>query len=265
MRHLVFAAKWIGARCIEYMLDTFPEDDYTFVVCEPEADMIAEMLDRRGIPYMRLGEDTLGTIRSMEEGHYDWLLNLWGSHIFKEDTLSRTRHSLNIHPAYLPYCRGRDPVVWAIRRGFPAGVTLHAITEGVDEGPIWYREEVPYQLPIRGGNLYNRVVERCCNVFCDQWAKLRGGHIIATPQSALKDVQTFRRSDLLVDQHIDIDSDAVSRNVILQLLAHDFAPGYTAQVAIGGKVYKATLSLLPCDETDTRGIALQDYSEDEKE
>ena len=265
MRHLVFTSKWIGARCIEYMLDTFPNDDYTFVLCGPEADMIAELLDRRGRPYMRLGEDALGAIRNMEAGHYDWLLNLWGGHIIKEDTLSRARHSLNIHPAYLPYCRGRDPIVWAIRRGFPAGVTLHAITEGVDEGPIWYQEEVPYEFPIRGGDLYDRVVQRCDIVFCDHWAKLRGGHIIAAPQLALKDVQTFRRSDLLVDRHIDIDSDAVARNVILQLLAHDFAPGYTAQVAIGGKVYKANLSLLPFDETNARGIAFQDYSKKKEE
>lgn len=245
MRHLVFTSKWVGARCVEYMLDTFPEDNYTIIVCEPGTDVIAEMLDRRGLPYMRLSEDALRVIRNMKEGHYDWLLNLWGGYIFKDDTLTRARHTLNIHPAYLPYCRGRDPIVWAIRRGFPAGVTLHAITQGIDEGPIWYREEVPYELPIRGGDLYSLVVERSWKAFCEQWAKLRGGHVIATAQSVSEDMHTFRRSDLLMDQCIDIDSETTARDVILRLLAHDFSPGYSSQITIGGKIYNATLSLSP--------------------
>jgi methionyl-tRNA formyltransferase len=260
MRHLVFTAKWVGARCVNYLLDTFPNDEYTFVVCEPDADMIVELLDRRGRASMRLGEDALNVIRSMEVGHFDWLLNLWGGYIFKEDTLSRARYTLNIHPAYLPYCRGRDPVVWAIRKGFPAGVTLHAITLGVDEGPVWHREKVPYELPVKGGDLYGRVAERSWKVFCEQWAKLRDGHVVVAVQSAPEGMHTFRRSDLLKDQRIDVDSDAAARDIVLRLLAHDFSPGYSSQVVIGGKVFNATLSLSPVDNSNSplvRGQATQ--------
>ena len=243
MRHLVFTAKWIGLRCVEHLLDIFPEDNYTFVICEPDADMVTDALDQRGFTYMRLGDDTLNVIRKMKEEHYDWLLNLWGGYIFKDDILSRARRSLNVHPAYLPYCRGRDPIVWAIRKGYPAGVSLHSITSGVDEGPIWYREQEPYELPIKGGVLYDRVVARCLKVFCEQWQRLRGGDVVAIPQSAPEDWYTFRRSDLLQDRSINADADIVARDVILRLLAHDFSPNYSAQIIVGGQVYNANLLL----------------------
>lgn len=245
MRHLVFAAKDIGQRCVEYLLNSFPDDDYTFVLCEPGADAIAAMLERRGLTGMRLSAQTLDIIRGVGEGHYDWLLNLWGGHIFKTDLLSRAHKSLNIHPAYLPYCRGRDPVVWAIRRGCPAGVTMHSMSKGVDEGSIWYREKVPYMLPVTGAELYDRVVERCWQAFGEQWAKLRAGGGEATAQEEIVDMDTFRRADLLLDRIIDLDVDLAARDLLLRLLAHDFSPDYSAQVLIDGQPYAATLSLTP--------------------
>ena len=247
MRHLVFAAKTIGARCVEYLLDGFPEDDYTIVVCEPDSDMISKMLDDRQHGYMRLEEMTLKKVQDVPEGHYDWLLNLWGGHIFTRQIISRCQRTLNIHPAYLPYCRGRDPVVWAIRYGFPTGITLHSISEGVDEGPIWYQEQLTYELPIRGIDLYKKVVRRCWQAFCEQWPRLRAAQEDAIDQPVQEGVCTFKRRDLWIDRRIDVDSDITARDVILRLLAHDFAPNYSAQVLVGGRVYNATLSLEPAE------------------
>lgn len=245
MRHLVFTAKTIGFRCVDYLLNAFPEDDYTIVVCEPDSSIISRMLDDRQHEYMPLEKMTLDKVRNVPERHYDWLLNLWGGYIFTKEIISRCHRTMNIHPAYLPYCRGRDPVVWAIRYGFRTGVTLHSITEGVDEGPIWYQEQLTYELPIRGVDLYNMVVTRCWKAFCEQWPRLRSGEVAAVAQPDLETGYTFRRRDLWVDRRIDIDSDDAARDVILRLLAHDFAPNYSAQVVVGGRVYNATLCLEP--------------------
>ncbi len=243
MRILIFTAKWVGARCVEYLLDHFPDDEYTIVVCEPEADQIIEMLIPRGVSYVRLSEEAINAICDTPEGHFDWLLNLWGGYIFKAPVLSRARKTLNIHPAYLPYCRGRDPVVWAIRNNYPAGVTLHSITHGVDEGPIWYREQVPYQIPVRGSELYERVVDRSWRAFREQWKNLRDTDLEPTPQSEIQSVGTFRRKDLLIDQLINLDTNSAAKDVVLRLLAHDFSPGYSAQILVDGKIYNATLHL----------------------
>lgn len=45
--------------------------------------------------------------------------------------------SVNIHPSRLPDGRGPEPIFWSFRRDLDtAGVTLHAIDDGLDTGPI---------------------------------------------------------------------------------------------------------------------------------
>lgn len=46
---------------------------------------------------------------------------------------------LNVHPAPLPGWKGADPVFWMMRAGLREyGVTLHAVTEGFDEGGVCF-------------------------------------------------------------------------------------------------------------------------------
>ena len=250
MKNLVFTAKWIGVRCVRFLLDNFPEDEYKFILCQPGANDIAKLLDDRGYKYHMLGNDVISEIVNKPPGYYDWLLNLWGGYIFKEDTLSKARFSLNIHPAYLPYCRGRDPVVWSIRHGYPAGVTLHQVTLGVDEGPIWWREEIDYSFPIKGFELYKRVAERCISVFAERWGDIRSGKLAPEVQPTNKENYTFKRSDLFVDQCINLESDIASKSLFMRLLAHDFSPDYSAQFVINGRKFNVTLSFSPVNESD---------------
>lgn len=45
--------------------------------------------------------------------------------------------SVNVHPSRLPDGRGPEPIFWAFRRDLDTtGVTLHAIDDGLDTGPI---------------------------------------------------------------------------------------------------------------------------------
>lgn len=43
---------------------------------------------------------------------------------------------LNAHPGILPKYRGVDPIPYALLAGYPLGVTVHFIDEGVDSGPV---------------------------------------------------------------------------------------------------------------------------------
>jgi methionyl-tRNA formyltransferase len=45
--------------------------------------------------------------------------------------------SVNVHPSLLPDGRGPEPIFWAFRRDLvTTGVTLHALDDGLDTGPI---------------------------------------------------------------------------------------------------------------------------------
>jgi perosamine synthetase len=241
MNVLVFMGKWIGRNCVEFLLRRFPNDRYTFVVTEPENDEGFRFLTLKGHTPLLLSAGSLEHLHSLDSGHFDWLLNLWGGHIFKPETLSLARKSLNIHPGYLPHCRGRDPVVWALRNELPAGLALHEIEETVDTGAIWYREEVQYTMPTSGGELYKRVVDRSWRAFCEQWPAIRGSSLVAMPQDL--DTHTHVRKELFEDRQVNLDDHPDLKDFTNKLLAHDFSPSYSARVRLGEQAYDATISL----------------------
>ncbi|MDG2252936.1 MAG: formyltransferase family protein [Methylophilaceae bacterium] len=241
MKILVFVSKWIGMNCLDVLFSKFNEDEYTFVVSNPNADEIISKIENYNHKYMLLNDSTISRIESMNENHFDWLLNLWGGYIFNENLLSRVNNTLNIHPSFLPYGKGRDPVVWAIRFGHPAGVTLHEITAGVDEGPIFYQEEIEYSFPITGKQLYSKVVKRCWESFNEQWPNIRATRLIPKPQNTAKKYKTFRRVDLDSDNFINLNEDSLHKELFLKILAHDFGDEYSLSLKYKDKFFSVKL------------------------
>jgi methionyl-tRNA formyltransferase len=245
MKVLVFAAKGIGLRCLEGLRQNFADDDYFVVACEPDQGAILDFARDWGVLHKALEPEVAEILSLGPAEEYDWLLNLWGGIIFRPALLARAKRSLNIHPSYLPTGRGRDPVVWAIREQIPAGVTLHSIVPEVDAGPIWYREEIPYAMPIRGVELYERVTTRCWQVFIEQWPALRARTSPPEPQG--EGPPAHLRKELFADRDLDYDDPSV-RKVVLTLLAHDFLPDYGARIRIEGCLYEASIALKPITE-----------------
>jgi methionyl-tRNA formyltransferase len=241
MKILVFVSKWIGNKCLNTLFNN--DDDYLFIVSNPDADKIIKSIKKCGYKYLMLNEDAIKFINSHDNDYYDWLLNLWGGYIFDDEILLKAKKSLNIHPSFLPFGRGRDPVVWAIRHSHPAGVTLHQITSGVDEGPIIIQEEVKYQFPETGQELYNRVIDRCWKLFNEKWISIRSSE--NKPILQKLNNMTYKRKDLLKDRLINLDENDLYRSLILRIMAHDFCDGngdgYCSNVKYNNKSYSVRL------------------------
>ena len=238
MNNLIFVSKEIGLECLKFHLESFQNDENYIVVCEPGIDLICSYLDSMNHNFILHKDFSMDILKGVK---INWLMNLWGSHIFKDDILKYVENSINIHPSYLPYGRGRDPVVWAIRDQVPAGVTLHEISLGVDAGDIWYQEEVPYDFPVTGKTLYERVVAACIHVFKTHWPRIRCLDYQKILQPCA-DLKTRRRKDLLEDRSIDYEKLTTSQKEIFQkILAHDFGDQYTAIVKYNSKVYSMSL------------------------
>ena len=248
MKILIFVSKFIGLECLKFHLEKFKEDQNYIIVCNPEKEQILCYLKKNHIHCIDIDDLNLSNIKNEE---FDWLLNLWGGYIFKQDLLDKVKNSLNIHPSYLPYGRGRDPVVWAIRTRSPAGVTLHEINDQVDGGDIWYQEEVPYKLPITGNNLYQKVINACIRLFKVHWPKIRSLEYKKKQQGNFN-LPTYKRKDLLDDQIINFDHLNFDQiEIILKILAHDFEENYSAIISINSEKFKIRLQL---EKVDTEGI-----------
>src|SRR2546425_5650091 len=90
------------------------------------------------------------SVPMVASGHYadlanvqdtDWKVDLAFSvfydKIIKGWFIKKCGRMLNLHNAPLPKYRGVSPINWALKRGEVShGVTIHEITEGIDDGPI---------------------------------------------------------------------------------------------------------------------------------
>ncbi|KAB8028014.1 formyltransferase family protein [Fluviispira multicolorata] len=248
MKNLIFVSKYIGLECLKFHLEKYINDYNYIVVSDPEKEQIINYLKINNIQYIDIDNFSINNLMNEK---FDWLLNLWGGYIFKHDILERVHNSLNIHPSFLPFGRGRDPVVWAIRNRSPAGVTLHEINNQVDGGDIWYQEEVPYTLPITGNNLYQKVINSCITIFKIHWPKIRDKKYIKRQQDT-HNLPTFKRKDLFSDQIINFKNlNSEQIDIILKILAHDFDKNYSALLIIDKEKFKIRFHL---EKVDTEGI-----------
>jgi methionyl-tRNA formyltransferase len=144
---------------------------------------------------------------------------------------------VNLHPAYLPYNRGKYPNVWSIVERTPAGVTLHYIDAGVDTGDIIAQRQVPIEPVDTGETLYRKLDQACIELFKDTWPLIRSGHAPRIRQCS--DKATYHRTrDVERIDHIDLDRQYTARELIDIIRSRTFPP-YPGAYFIheGRKVY----------------------------
>jgi len=68
---------------------------------------------------------------------FDYLISDRSRFIIPESVIDALGGKVvNLHPSYLPFNRGDQPLLWAAVEGTPFGVTIHKVNEKFDEGPI---------------------------------------------------------------------------------------------------------------------------------
>ena len=100
-------------------------------------------------------------------------------------TLSRLAPlgAINIHPSLLPKYRGPSPVITTVLEGDAlTGVTVMAIDEGMDTGPILAQQETPVLRGETAGDLTRRLFERGADLLTKTLPLLEKGSITPIQQ-----------------------------------------------------------------------------------
>ena len=82
---------------------------------------------------------------------------------------------INFHCSYLPYNRGKNPNVWPIIEGTPAGITLHYIDEGIDTGNVIARKRIDVTPVDTAQTIYERQIAAFLPLFRETWPSIRAG------------------------------------------------------------------------------------------
>lgn len=169
--------------------------------------------------------DTATDLTQVEEldlKGYDWIVSAGFRHILPAELLERVPDACNVHTSYLPWGRGAHPNVWAIAEGEPAGVSIHAMTAGVDEGSIYAQQRVPVLFGDVASDLHARLQETAFDLFVTAWPKIRSGGLQPTPQPF---GGSYHRSQELRDlAAINLDESVTWRHALDTLRALTFPP-----------------------------------------
>ena len=92
---------------------------------------------------------------------------------------------INLHPSLLPRWRGPAPIQRAIEAGDEdIGVAVIRMDEGVDSGPILFRERLPIAADATSGSLHESLAVVGARAVIATLDGLAEGRITATPQAA---------------------------------------------------------------------------------
>ena len=85
------------------------------------------------VPYIESGD-----FKDLDEGcKFDLGISIFYGKIIKKGFIDKCEKIINLHNAPLPKYRGVRPINWALKNNEKYhGVTIHEITEGIDDGPI---------------------------------------------------------------------------------------------------------------------------------
>jgi methionyl-tRNA formyltransferase len=109
------------------------------VIPEPTwTDSLSTWAQAQGVPVVASGHyQDIPDVRS-DGWRADLALSVFYDKIIKEWFIKRCTRILNLHNSPLPKYRGVSPINWALKNAEPMhGVTIHEITPGIDDGPIY--------------------------------------------------------------------------------------------------------------------------------
>ncbi|MBX0288249.1 hypothetical protein EGH22_18115 [Halomicroarcula sp. F28] len=156
---------------------------------------------------------------------------------------------LNVHPGLLPETRGYNPNVWSIVENRPAGVTIHYMTEAVDEGDIVARRTVETSFADTGRSLYERLEAACVDLFSDTWPAIEAGEVDASAQDD-GEAAWHTKAEFSELCELDPEAEYTVRELLDRLRALTFPPFDNAYVDVDGERYYLELSITPESETD---------------
>ena len=90
---------------------------------------------------------------------------------------------INLHTSYLPYNRGSSPNFFSFLDDTPKGVTIHLMSEGLDQGDILCQKELSFdETKETFATTYEKLNTEMTALFCENWEKIKTGGILPRKQ-----------------------------------------------------------------------------------
>lgn len=190
----------------------------------------------------RLGLEVVQPQRARDESFVEWLsmrapdvaaVVAYGKILPKEVLDIPRLGFVNVHFSLLPAYRGAAPVQRAIMNGDEStGVSIMVLTEGMDEGPVLARAEIPIEGSDTTGTLGVKLAALGAPLLVDSLRGLATGELEAVPQDDTRATYAPK----ITNEEAFIEWSWPSRRIHDHVRALDPSPGATT--TLGDKLLK---------------------------
>lgn len=162
---------------------------------------IADCKNKQFFSYDEIGEKSL--IRFIKEKNVDLLFVVGWSKLISVDLINSTKlGAVGYHPAFLPYNRGRHPIIWSLVLGLSeTASTFFLLEEDADSGPILNQKVFSIQHDDSAEALYAKLLKMIPEQIDDIILSLVGGTMKPVVQDNIQANYLRKRSrkDGLID------------------------------------------------------------------
>lgn len=179
----------------------------------------------------------------IEQTAPDFIISVGFDHLVPQEILEvPSKGTLNLHPSYLPYNRGKSPNVWPIVEDTPAGVTLHRMDAEFDTGAIIAQRRVETKFSDTGKALHQRLEDAQFELFTDTWPEIEGGDLKQIPQDEAAG-NYHSKSDFVDLCELDPEEELSVKTLLDRLRALTFPPFNNAYLDVDGERYYVDIEI----------------------
>lgn len=240
MKILLMAHREVGKEIAQWLFRNYINDLALVVtISDNEIYTIAK---KAKIPTLVFdsNEQLASTIANV---NIDYGILAWWPKLIKKPLLNLPKNGfINTHPSYLPYNRGKHYNFWTLVEQSPFGVSLHFITEGIDNGDIIAQKLIPYDWEDNGASLYVKAQKEMVKLFKKTYPMIRES-IIQSQKQDLSQGSFHTSNELEQASIIDLDKNYQARDLLNLLRARTF-PGYpSCSFVDSGKTYEVQIQI----------------------
>lgn len=176
---VIFADQHVGLKTVEHVYSQFANDLVKIVLTENSSiyhdiQDICSNTDLVVIFRKKYDSTFIETLASLKP---DYFILAWWPALLKKDLLSIPDiGTINFHPSYLPYNRGKHYSFWTIVEETQFGVTLHFANEDIDAGDILFQRKIEKTWADTGETLCKKAKTAMLDLFIEHYGDIRKGH-----------------------------------------------------------------------------------------
>jgi methionyl-tRNA formyltransferase len=244
MRIVIFRGEAVGRTICDWIVSNYPQDVVAIITLDEASER--SLACSGGIPVFTFRSEDQILKELARMGPLDLGILAWWPKILTKRLLGLPQNGfINTHPSLLPHNRGKHYNFWAIVEQRPFGVSLHYVSEGVDNGDIVSQESIPYGWEDTGETLYAHAQAAMFDLFMKTYPTIREGRARRTPQELAAGSFHLSR-ELEAASAIDLDRSYTARELINLFRARTFAGKPGCWFIDGGVRYEVRISVSRC-------------------